>query len=443
MKRIFSLISVILITVLCIGALSSCQVLDNLRDALLGGEASEDSDGGSLDNGDADEDDADNNGDSTGNNDSTSGDGTQSDGDGNEETPADPKDETVFLPDGTEDAESADALTTAQRALLSTVIVRTASSNGSGVILSLDRESGDAVIVTNFHVVYYRNTVFDEGISRQIKLYLYGMEQEQYAIEAEYVGGSLTEDIAVLRVSGSEVIKNSLAVSANIGDSNGVSVTDEVLVVGNPEGDGFSASRGIISVTNETITMTASDGVTQINIRVMRIDAGVNQGNSGGGLYDADGKLIGIVNAKKTGIDIDNIAWALPISRVKNLVDSILDNCDGDLVTKTTKPMIGVTLYASAMGVRIDEDGNLDRYELVTVNEVTETCIIPDEIKVGDIITYTVVDGVRLDADRVHMVIDHLLTARVGSTLTIGVLRGGEALEITLTFTEENFVEIN
>ena len=96
------------------------------------------------------------------------------------------------------------------------------------------------------------------------------------------------------------------------------------------------------------------------------------------------------------------------------------------------------------MGVRIDETtGDVIRYEVVTVQEVTDTCIIPDEIMVGDIVTYTVIDGVRVDADRVHRVVDHLLTARVGSTLVIGILRDGTPLEITLTITEECLQEIN
>ena len=191
-------------------------------------------------------------------------------------------------------------------------------------------------IITNYHVVYYKEALGENKTSEDIDIYLYGMEAEKYKIKATFIGGSLTEDIAVLKISGSEVIKNSCAVSVKIGNSSSLSVTDKVLAVGNPEGDGISATSGIVSMNDETITMIGADGRTSINIRVLRIDSAINQGNSGGGLYDADGNLVGIVNAKKTGADIDNVAWALPINRVRNLVDNILDHCDGDTV-KTAK----------------------------------------------------------------------------------------------------------
>lgn len=361
-----------------------------------------------------------------------------------------------FIPGVSADAAEADKLTSAQRALLSTVIVRTnfevyngytqrtETINGSGVIYSLDRASGDAIIVTNYHVVYYKESLSQNRVSEDIDIYLYGMEAEQYKVKATFVGGSLTEDIAVLRVSGSEALKNSCAVSAIIGDSSRLAVTDSVLAVGNPEGDGISATAGIVSMNDETITMIGADERTGISLRVIRVDCGVNQGNSGGGLYDGDGKLVGIVNAKKTGSEIDNIAWALPINRVRNLVDNILDHCDGEEIIHPKKALVGITLYAAALGVKIDgESGDIRRYEVVEVHEVSDTCIIPDEIAVGDRIIYTTVDGVRLDAERVHMVIDHLLTARVGSTLVIGAERDGVAFEITIILTEDNFVTIS
>lgn len=460
-NKILSLIIVAALSVGCIFALSSCDLADALLNTILpegnAGDTGDTGDGDGNKPTDAPEDDGSNN-DSTGDL-PTGGEGslgdTEADADADgADTDAGKDDEIVFIPGTSDEAEDADALTSAQRALLSTVIVRpnfevyngytvrTEIVNGSGVIYTLDRAAGDAIIITNYHVVYYKDAIGDK-ISEDINIYLYGMEAEQYAIKATYVGGSLTEDIAVLRVEDSEVIKNSCAVSAVIGDSAAASVTDRVLAVGNPEGDGISASDGIISVNDETIQMTASDGRTMISIRVMRVDAGINQGNSGGGLYDADGRLIGIVNAKKTGSEIDNIGWALPINRVKNLVDNILDHCDGETVKTPKKALIGMTLYAAAMGVKVDEvSGDVTRYEVVEVYEITDTCIIKDEILVGDRILYTTVDDVRLDADRVHKVIDHLLTARVGSTLVIGVERDGESLEITVTLTEENFVEI-
>lgn len=455
-KRILSLIIAMALAVGAVVSLSSCDVADVLLNALnQSGNAS--GSGGELASGD--EGAPDDTPEDGSQNDNTGSTPAEGDGAGNTdpEGDVDESEDVEYIPGASDEAADADGLTSVQRALLSTVIVRcnfavyngflsstsTELVNGSGVIYTLDREAGDAIIITNYHVVYYKGALTADKISDDINLYLYGMEAEQYKIKAEFVGGSLTEDIAVLRVSGSDVIRNSCALSVNIGSSASASVTDRVLAVGNPEGDGISATEGIISANDETIQMTAADGRTLISIRVMRVDCGINQGNSGGGLYDADGRLIGIVNAKKTGADIDNIGWALPIDRVKNLVENILDHCDGETVKNPKKALVGITLKAAAMGVTVDEvTGDVKRYEVVRVHEITDTCIIPDEIQVGDRVLYTTVDGVRLDADRVHKVVDHLLTARVGSVLVIGIERGGETREITVTLTDENFVEI-
>lgn len=454
-NKILSLIISITLVLGALVSLSSCDALKNILGSTtesegegdLGGVESGDkgnSSGGTSVGGSS----TSGSGDSTGTGDS---DGDVS-GDSNSDSNGDSK--TEYIPGVSDEAADADNLTSAQRALLSTVIVRpnfdvyngytyrTETINGSGVIYALDRAAGDAIIVTNYHVIYYKNAT--NPISEDINIYLYGMEAEQYKVKATFVGGSLTEDIAVLRVSGSDVIKNSCAVSVKIGDSAALSVTDRVLAVGNPEGDGISISDGIVSMNDETISMTASDGRTIIDLRVIRIDCGINQGNSGGGLYDMDGKLVGIVNAKKTGGEIDNIGWALPINRVKNLVENILDHCDGATATNPKKALLGVTLYAAAMGVHVDSaSGDVTRYEVVEIYEVTNTCIIKDKIQVGDRILYTTVDGVKVNSDRVHMVVDHLLVARVGSTVVLGVERDGESFEITITLTEENFVTMN
>lgn len=454
--KIFSLIITIALTLCVTAQLSSCDAVKDVLDEFLvqsgEGDKTPDNEPPKGDDGLVDEAPDNGNAGALPEGGDTGDGGQEGDGDG----AGDEDKEIEFIPGASDEAQDADELTSLQRALLSTVIVRpnfdvyngytfrTETVNGSGVIYTLDREAGDAIVITNYHVVYYKEAIDGYKISSDINIYLYGMEAEQYAVKADFIGGSLTEDIAVLKISGSEVIKNSCAVSAVIGDSSSLSVTDRVLAVGNPEGDGISAADGIVSVNDETITMTASDGRTLIDLRVIRVDCGINQGNSGGGLYDESGKLVGIVNAKKTGAEIDNIGWALPIDRVENLVDNILDHCDGDTVKNPKKALVGVTLYAAAMGVRVDPDsGDVTRYEVVEVYEMTDTCIIADEIRVGDRVLYTVVDGVRLDADRVHMVVDHLLRARVGSTLVIGVERDGESFEITVTLTEENFVTIN
>ena len=65
-------------------------------------------------------------------------------------------------------------------------------------------------------------------------------------------------------------------------------------------------------------------------MRLIRVDAAINSGNSGGGLYDLYGNLIGIVNAKRVSSSIDNVGYAIPINIASAIADQVIDQCDGD-----------------------------------------------------------------------------------------------------------------
>lgn len=316
------------------------------------------------------------------------------------------------------------------RTLLSTVVIQTkfgsSPSSGSGVIYKLDKATGDAYIITNYHLVFNKNY----GSCTSANIFLYGMVFADYAIPASVVGGSVNYDIAVLKVSGSELLKKSYATSVTLGDSEYVRVFDEVYAVGNPEGFGMAATEGIISVDSESLDMTGSDG-SSIKLRVMRVSAAINEGNSGGGLYDANGKLIGIVCAKRIGSDIDNMAYAIPVNLAKNLADNIIDNCNGTTVTKLQRAFIGTQITATVVGLVADPaTGELYRAERVEIGTINSDCIIKNEIKVGDVINSLTVDGVTVNVTRVHHVTDHMLTARRGSEVILNVTRGNETFDI-------------
>lgn len=360
-----------------------------------------------------------------------------------------------YLPDSEENAALADKLTGIERSLLSTVVIISNfevtsdydysytypdSSAGSGVIYKLDRESGDAIIITNFHVVYDKDSITWNKVANDIEVYLYGQEYSDYKIPATFIGGSLTEDLAVLKIEDSDVIKNSCAQEVIIGDSDLVSVYDKVFAVGNPEGDGMAATDGMVSVDSESLSMTGADGVTSLNLRVMRVSAAINPGNSGGGLYDESGKLIGIVNAKKTGSEVDNIAWAIPINLAKNIVDNILYYADGIYTTTGYRVLLGVTVTSLVTGARIDPDtGRLYKAEMVVISDIVETSFLvnPEDgtspLQANDIINAITVDGVRHEVYRIHHVIDHMYTARAGSTVTVNITRGDSTFDVTVT----------
>ena len=321
-----------------------------------------------------------------------------------------------------------------QQTLLSTVMIISefglSAGAGSGVIYKIDKEKGDAYIITNQHVV------FNDGVvSNNIKIYLYGMVLETYAIKATYVGGTTNYDIAVLKIEGSEILKNSLAQAVTLGKSADVRVFDTVYAVGNPEASGFSATQGIISVRTENLELEGADGQL-VSIRVMRVDAAVNHGNSGGGLYDAQGRLIGIVSAKTQGDDVDNMGYAIPIDLVKNLADNILYHCNGTTMTKLNRALLGITISAKVIGPVIDENGALLEGAKVEVMEVSGSSLAFGKVMVGDIVNSITVDGVTVIATEVHVIPEHMLTARVGSLIVMNVTRGGETFDISFTITQ-------
>lgn len=338
-------------------------------------------------------------------------------------------------------SESIDSLSPKTKTLLSTVSIvadfGTATGGGSGVFYSVDKKTGDAYVITNYHVVY--ESAYEGAES--INIYLYGMELSSYAIPATLLGGSVTYDIAVLKVTASEVIKNSYAIPASFADSELVRVFDRVYVVGNAEAKGMSATEGIVSVESESLQLEGADGKL-ITLRVIRIDAAVNLGNSGGGLYDEDGKLAGIVSAKDVGSNVDNMGYAIPSNLVKQLVDNIIDHCDGKNNTKVSKALLGITITSYVSGLEIDEEnGEVSHVELVEVIEITKGSLAEGKVMVGDVINSITIEGKTRNVTRIHHVTDFMLEARVGDTVQLNVTRDGKTLTLSFVIGEENMSE--
>jgi serine protease Do len=185
--------------------------------------------------------------------------------------------------------------------------------------------------------------------------------------------------------------------------------------------------------------MTGADG-SAIELRVMRTSAAINKGNSGGGIYDANGRLVGIVVAKRTGHEVDNMGYAIPINLARNLAENIIYFCSDGTKTGVQRPLIGITITAKVIGVTIDEEtGEVVKSERIEISELSDTCIAKDKVKAGDVINSISVDGVTVKVTRLFHVLDHMLTARVGSEVKLNVTRGEETIEVTFTVPETAF----
>ena len=174
---------------------------------------------------------------------------------------------------------------------------------GSGVIFSQTDEYG--YIVTNYHVV-------DGGNKIGVRL----TDGTQYL--AEYVDGDEFSDIAVLKIAKTEKEE---FVTAVFGASEDLNVGESVVAIGNPLGTlGGTVTNGIISALDRQII------VEDIPMVLLQHNAAINSGNSGGGLFNMSGELVGIVNAKKSAEGIEGLGFAIPIDLVRETITEILEN---------------------------------------------------------------------------------------------------------------------
>lgn len=313
------------------------------------------------------------------------------------------------------------------------------TSNGAGVIYSLDKTSGNAYIITNYHVVHDSDSNAANGISTKIAIFLWGA---QTGIPANYVGGSSNYDIAVLEVKNNDLLKTSAAEAADITDSDAISVGQNVYVVGNPEAEGISATAGIVSVDSEYISMSVTDNygaTSKVQYRVIRVDAAVNSGNSGGGLFDASGRLIGIVNAKIQSEEVENIGYAIPSNVASAVARNIIDYA-AQGKTNVVRAIVGITVTISDSRMVYDtETGLVHMEQTICVDSVEDGSLAKNAgVQAGDVLVSIKVGSAEAQTvSRQHHIIDAMLDARVNDTVELIVMRNGEQKTLTMTVTAD------
>jgi len=313
------------------------------------------------------------------------------------------------------------------------------TAGGAGVIYKMDG-NGNAYIITNFHVVYDADSEQKDHISENIEVYLYGGTYAEGKISATFVGGSAYQDIAVLRVTESEVLKNSDAVAVEVSDEV-VSVGQTALAIGYPAGEGMSVTKGIVSVDSEQIEV-AVDGTNYYPLRVMRVDTAINSGNSGGGLFDSEGRLIGIVNAKYNSTKIENIGYAIPKEVAIGAAENIIKNCVDASKRAVYKCLIGVTVTVNESKAVYDEaTGKTVIKETIKVAAVSEGGAAEGLLQEGDILLSAEMNGKTVILDRTFVLSDFLFHAVSGDTVKIYFDRGGETMSTEITFIDEDVTE--
>ena len=276
------------------------------------------------------------------------------------------------------------------------------SGAGSGVIIS-----SDGYILTCAHVV--------SGAS-QITVTIGDTDYT-----ATVVGEDDTSDVAVLKIDATGLTP------ATVGDSDSLSVGDSVLAVGNPLGQlGGTVTSGIVSALNRSVTIRGTSSTNTMSL--IQMDASVSPGNSGGGLFNMNGELIGLVNAKSSSSDAEGLGFAIPINDAIQVAQDLLEN--GYV---SGRPYMGIT-YIAVTDAQTAAQFNVNAYGVYVVDVVQGGPADKAGLKVGDRIVS--IDGTEIAQKDDLGTLMQQHTA--GDTLSITVARDGQMQTVSLTLGEKN-----
>lgn len=279
-------------------------------------------------------------------------------------------------------------------------------SEGSGIIIS-----ADGYIMTNYHVVQYADSKNNFGTSAILEVFLPDKRQAK----AKFIGGDETSDLAVIKID-----LNDLP-AAELGDSSELEVGEPAIAIGNPLGMDFAGSVtvGVVSALNRQVQ---TDDKT---LNLIQTDAAINPGNSGGALVNSRGQVIGINTIKISETGVEGLGFAIPINDAKPIVNQLMT-----YGYVKGRPFIGIS------GVEIT-DIMSRQYNLpvgIYIKQVTSGSGAEKAgIRSGDVLVS--LDGTQVktmsDVDAVKK------KHKAGDTVSAVVVRNGNKINISLTFSED------
>ena len=271
---------------------------------------------------------------------------------------------------------------------------------GSGIILSKD-----GLILTNTHVIENCDTA-------SVTLF------DNSSYDAALVGADSTSDIAVLRIEATGLTP------ASFGDSAELAIGDKVAAIGNPLGETFrmTLTDGIISAIDRGISYNGH------SMTLLQTNTAINEGNSGGALFNMYGQVIGVTNMKMMSSysSIEGIGFAIPSSTIAAVADSLMQY--GEVRGRTA---IGITVGAIPENVTSHYDLPTGLY-VSAVEEKSDAAA--KGIQQGDIIT--AVNGSPASATSDILTVKNTLS--VGDTITFTMWRDGETFDVDVTLVDEN-----
>ena len=264
---------------------------------------------------------------------------------------------------------------------------------GSAVVLS-----EDGYLLTNNHVVADASAIKVRTVNG-----------DEYP--ATLIGADSGTDIAVLRVEAVGLRPVTFA------DSDTARVGEVAIVIGNPLGTlGGTVTEGIISAKDRAINVDG-DMMT-----LLQTSAAINPGNSGGGLFDGAGNLVGLVNMKSAGANIEGLGFAIPSNIVRQVAAELIE-----YGYVTGRPALGVTLRA------ITRFSDLTRFQLSEPGVYVMNALRDSPINLWDMIVSVNGTLVQSEAD----VKTATASAAAGDAVDVVVIRDGRTLTLTATLVEK------
>ena len=268
------------------------------------------------------------------------------------------------------------------------------SGAGSGIIISQD-----GYILTCAHVV---------SGATSVKVQINGSDQ---SYDATVVGADSTSDIAVLKIDATGLTP------AVIGDSDKLAVGETTVAVGNPLGTlSNTVTQGIVSALNRQVTVEDND------MTLIQTDTSISPGNSGGGLFNANGELIGVVNAKSSYSEAEGIGFAIPINTAMDIAQQLIEN------GAVARPVLGVSI------LDVQDSSTAQQYGVSALG-----VYVADVTKGGGAEAAGVQRGDRIIAiddtavSSTSTVKSYLADKQVGDTVALQVERDGKVLTLNVT----------
>ena len=271
---------------------------------------------------------------------------------------------------------------------------------GTGVILS-----PDGLILTNTHVI--------DGCNRAVVTL-----SDDREFEARLVGADAISDIALLKIDAKNLP------TVELGESASLHVGDHVAAIGNPLGETFrnTLTDGIISAIERGVQYNGR------SMTLLQTNTALNEGNSGGALFNMHGQMIGVTNMKMMSSysSIEGIGFAIPSSTVSGVVNALVR--DGEV---RGRPSIGITVGSIPEAAKTE-------YNLPDGLYITDVSKGSDAeakgIRPGDVLT--AVNGEPVSVTDDVVAIKNQL--QVGDTMHFTIWRDGETLEIDVILMDTN-----